>query len=144
VNFVKIGTVQAVWNSSTDRNYSFTDKNIGTQYPGQKVFYRLKMIDKDNSFKMSPVQKVSLDKTTNWVSIYPNPAKDIVNVFTTDINRIIMIDVAGHILRDVPVQTNWTVARTAIDVSKMPAWVYVLRLVGTDKVVRSEKFIISK
>ena len=55
--------------------YSFTD-----QYPsGGENFYRLKITDASGRLTYSPVQKINF-KLQDGVSIYPNPARDILYV----------------------------------------------------------------
>jgi hypothetical protein len=68
LNFKVIGTVTAS-SSTSSNNYSFIDKNPTIE----KVYYRLKMIDKDGSFKYSSIITVN-NKLFNAISIYPNPA----------------------------------------------------------------------
>ena len=64
--FNKIGEVKAGLS-----NYSFSDNNLlkATNY------YRLKMVDKDGVFTYSPIRSINNSGTFS-VSIYPNPAKD--------------------------------------------------------------------
>jgi len=38
--------------------------------------YRLKVIEKDNSFFYSPIQQIMLNKKNEQFAIYPNPARD--------------------------------------------------------------------
>lgn len=67
--FSKIGEAASAGNSTAQRNYSFTDREpnkSGVRY------YRLKMIDKDGSFRYSPVRPVIFGDVI-W-QIYPNPS----------------------------------------------------------------------
>lgn len=65
----KIGFVQGIGNSSTTKEYSFTDKT-GGQY-----FYRLKQIDLDGKFKYSDEVEVSSGLPQEFLlsQNYPNP-----------------------------------------------------------------------
>lgn len=86
VSFVRFATVAARGSTSGSTDYSTIHC-----CPLEGVnYYRLKMIDKDGSFKYSPIRKVVFDGNTQ-MNIYPNPAGDnqIVTIsftkpFTTD------------------------------------------------------------
>ena len=66
-----IGFVQGYGNSSSTKNYSFTDENIkyGTYY------YRLKQIDNDGSFKYSNIISAEINSiaSSDMQQNYPNP-----------------------------------------------------------------------
>ena len=82
-NFLSIGSVIAAGNSSSRRNYSFTDQQ---PLPGT-YYYRVKMVDKDSSYKNSPVVRVTLDDTQNNITVYPNPVISIATInLTTNAN----------------------------------------------------------
>ncbi|HMI62539.1 MAG TPA: hypothetical protein VK518_16595, partial [Puia sp.] len=70
-----IGSVMAKGNSSVVTNYTFTDAQplSGTN------FYRLRMIDIDNSYAYSDV-KVIRTSVVSKISFFPNPAREYVNV----------------------------------------------------------------
>jgi hypothetical protein len=56
--FSPLTTTKAQGNSSTAKDYTTTDKNPTTK--GEFIYYRLKMIDNDGTFKYSDIVKVSL------------------------------------------------------------------------------------
>ncbi|MBA2760806.1 MAG: hypothetical protein H0U39_02380 [Segetibacter sp.] len=65
------GTVAASGTASSVQAYGFTDNII--LYPGRPVFYRLKIVDKDGTFKYSRVLSVRLNDPleTQVVKLYP-------------------------------------------------------------------------
>jgi hypothetical protein len=69
-----IGNVAASGYSSSKINYNFTDKNLNAL--SEKVLYRLKMLDKDGSFKYSKILPVLVNCKTATILVYPNPVKD--------------------------------------------------------------------
>lgn len=73
VNFHGIATVNAYNNLAN--NYSFTDNSTIENV----VYYRLKMIDKDGSFQYSFIILLK-NKTSNRLSMYPNPASTLVTI----------------------------------------------------------------
>ncbi len=59
------------------KDYFFTDNLTGLS--GRRVYYRLKIQDKDGSFRYSEVFSVHVP-SNNIFSIYPNPAKHVLNL----------------------------------------------------------------
>ncbi len=73
-NFAKIGSVQASGNGNN--KYTFNDNGVGG-----KLFYRLKMVDIDDRFTYSSIIWINAGEAAG-VSIYPNPARDVINLNT--------------------------------------------------------------
>jgi Secretion system C-terminal sorting domain len=69
-----IGLVMAKGNTNAKVNYNFTDDKVEAN--SSKISYRLKMIDKDGSFKYSTILSVLVDCKTAKVLVYPNPAQE--------------------------------------------------------------------
>lgn len=74
-SFSTIGTVSAV-NKNGENNYSYND--LGNDLP--LSYYRLKMVDIDGKFTYSSVVKLSTSAKKPVISLYPNPATDVLNV----------------------------------------------------------------
>jgi hypothetical protein len=96
--FENIGEVAAKGTSFGFTRYSFNDINV---VPGI-LYYRLKIVDLDNSFEYSKVIKLVYDGSAAWLSLYPNP---IVNrqfhldLFDgSDDRELIVYDQLGRIL----------------------------------------------
>ena len=94
-NFQSIATILAKGSNS---KYNYTHQQVsGTG------FYRLKMIDKDGSFKYSEIRVVKFDNK-NGFTIAPNPANEVVFVFTKNneaIKSIQLLSVDGKLLKTV-------------------------------------------
>ena len=60
-----------------DASYSFTDDIAGITV--DKLYYRLRMTDKDGNVKLSNVVLVHLNKS-EAVTIYPNPTSSVLNI----------------------------------------------------------------
>lgn len=73
VLFKKVGEVAAAGNSATMQSYSFT---VGVDQ-GQHWF-RLKMVDRDGSFKISPIILLRNSCDNSGYVIYPNPVKNMI------------------------------------------------------------------
>jgi len=74
--FIKLGEILADGTEKSGWQYSFTD------YENDKSdirYYRLKMIDLDQTFQYSRAVSVIMDTQTAF-QVYPNPSKDIFNI----------------------------------------------------------------
>ncbi len=76
VKFSKVGKVAAIATPSTINNYTFTD-NIPVKGIG---YYRLKQVDKDGKYAYSSLKQVYFSGTKSSTVLYPNPAKNIINL----------------------------------------------------------------
>jgi hypothetical protein len=74
--FVKIAEVPAAGNSTTLRQYSFTDMEAGKT--GVR-YYRLKMVDHDGRFIYSAVRPVVFTNDMQW-QVFPNPSAGLFNL----------------------------------------------------------------
>lgn len=78
--------VSAAGYSTTNRKYSYIDKN-----PLQgSNFYHLKMVDNDNSYKLSQVVRINFDDIVSF-NVYPNPVT----------NNILFVDYTGSKVQDI-------------------------------------------
>jgi acid phosphatase type 7 len=99
INFVQIGTVAAYGNSSVMQKYLFND---GQPLKGQN-YYRLKMLDFDNSSEYSNVVVVSendiQNKALDEITIYPNPVVDRATIRSDyPIEYVEIYDMKGNLL----------------------------------------------
>lgn len=77
--FEKIATVQSAGNSTSEKVYSYIDKDIVSD----KVYeYKLKFVDIDGQFTESDIRSLSMNCTTqsNSINIFPNPASSELNI----------------------------------------------------------------
>lgn len=94
-NWVGIGSVQSAVNTSEKRSYEFLDNlpESGTNY------YRLKMIDQDETFAYSKIKAVHFPEFS-WARLYPNPVSHLlhINIRNSQVRKLRLIDVSGRIL----------------------------------------------
>lgn len=129
-DFLAVGTVTAR-NSGGGSNYTFDDANLskGINY------YRLKLVDKDGSFKYSNVVAIKLDdKATHGLSIFPNPVTSTLT-FTHDKaedgTTIKIVAVSGKTIAQYTVAKNAT--QTSIDASQFMSGQYFINYIGNGK-----------
>jgi len=80
VNFIDIGRVAAAGSSNTALNYSYTDKLPASFQHLKTIYYRLKSVDIDGRFTISHIVSVKLDADEIQLLVFPNPAKEMLNV----------------------------------------------------------------
>ncbi|WP_254411176.1 T9SS type A sorting domain-containing protein [Dyadobacter diqingensis] len=133
----KIGTVASNGESSVRQNYNFTDKN---PVNGENL-YRLKMIDKDQTYAYSRIQSVKFDGLKiQSVSIYPNPSADRLFIKDADLAQLkqaSILDMTGRAI----FSTN-KVDADGINVSKLPLGTYVLHITNLNGTSSSHKIVI--
>lgn len=143
-NWQEIGTVRAQGNSSITTAYTFTDEHPLTG----SNFYRLQMVDLDNSFTYSEV-KVVRASTISQISFFPNPARDYVNVSlgttsaATGATSVRLINLAGQVLQEQQV-TPAPGAVVSFHLSNYATGVYILSIVRADGSQESRQFLINR
>jgi hypothetical protein len=137
-----IGTVAAAGNSVSPIDYTFTD---GRPAEGTDE-YRLMMVDRDGRTAYSDVKAVRIGQVAS-VSVYPNPAADIVNVTLTGkatLNaNIRLVNLGGQVLLEKNV-TNAGGTTVPLSVSSYPAGNYLIVVTGSDGSKQISKILIAK
>lgn len=133
-NWSTVATVSATGGNSTT-NYSATDNN-----PANGVnYYRLKMVDADNSFAYSAVKSVSFS-TGFSVSISPNPASTYINVELSGNNnssRVIVSDLNGKMVYS----QITTAPKLQINTSTFSKGMYIVKVINGTEVNTSKVMI---
>ena len=135
-SFNKVGFVNtkaANGNSNLKINYDFSD--IG--FAASANYYRLKQIDKDGKFNYSNIVVLNENVVANGsIEVYPNPAKNILNVkFTSANNRnatILIADVSGKIVLNKTININNDEGLIQLDISQFAAGAYLIKLISAD------------
>ena len=134
--WTKVGEVTAK-GTLAKSTYNYFDKTVDAA--SVKVFYRLKIIDKDGSYKYSDIVTLSLNCKTSQVSVFPNPVKDgKVNVTlsgTTGITQTVLTSAAGQQV----LKATLINGTNSLNVSSIANGVYYLHIKeanGTDKKVK--------
>jgi plastocyanin len=132
IRFTTIGTVAAAGNSSVQRNYGFTDHAPlnGNDY------YRLRMTDLDNTARLSNVTLLNFNKG-NSISIYPNPATDLVTISGAgEKNTISLYDATGKLLLE---QRSTGSGRDKLDINKFAKGIYIIRIAANTGTVTNNR-----
>jgi Secretion system C-terminal sorting domain len=126
LDWTSIGTVAANVNSTTTSQYNFIDRDLNVS--SEKVLYRLKMIDRDGSYKYSKVLRVFTNCNTIRVSVYPNPVKDgwlYVSVSgTSGYSKATLMSLSGQVL----LKSKMNNGTNHLSVSNIADGVYILNI----------------
>ncbi|MFZ9695260.1 MAG: GLUG motif-containing protein [Chitinophagaceae bacterium] len=88
-----IGTVAASGNSSSLQYYSMLHKD---PVKGQSVhFYRIQQRDLDGKFSYSKIVRLQMSGAETGMLVYPNPAKDVINVYLSQPQELRIISITG-------------------------------------------------
>ncbi|WP_153800134.1 ELWxxDGT repeat protein [Foetidibacter luteolus] len=140
-SFETIGKVTAAGNSTIARHYTFTDGKA-LQTGVNRLYYRLLMVDKDGSSKLSPIADVRLNNLVVEARLSPNPAKDVLNISLSNAGAkslsLRITDISGK-----PVylqKLNNAGNQQRINVAGLSKGVYYLQVV-TDDGAKTIKFV---
>jgi hypothetical protein len=135
-NFAAIGKVKATGNSSSTRHYSFTD-----QSPVKGInYYRLQMVDIDNSAKYTPIRSVKNIGALD-LSVFPNPVTSLsklaINSDKPGIGNLTIVDAAGHqvLNRHITVITGDNII--PVNFNQLSQGIYVLKVLINDELITS-------
>jgi hypothetical protein len=135
INFNRIGWVDGVGNSSSLQNYSFTDAAPAKG----KNFYRLNQVDIDGKAKLSAIRKIDFNSPFD-ITIYPNPATDVLNVqVSKNISGIKIVDAQGKLIWQQ--ENNTGLLSIPVSVQKLTAGLYILEVSDAAGNKQMKKFI---
>jgi hypothetical protein len=129
-SFITIGTVPAHVNSSGSLNYTYTDVK---SFAGSN-YYRLKMVDLNGSSSYSNV--VSLFTYTEQITVYPNPANNVLHINIPapqdTLSQIAIINNLGIEVLSESVKLNKGVNIINLDISHLSSAMYFMTFSGIE------------
>ncbi len=141
IYFANIGTVAPNAAAQTPKRYDFLDKNpTANGTANNEVYYRLKMVDKDASFKYSNLVVANLGSSdNNSISISPNPTANNFTIQSKQIIRNIRIvnSVGAVVLEQQIDATN-----ASISTSLLPKGTYFVQYFCADGTAGSQQLAV--
>lgn len=143
-NFNEIGTVAASGHTSGPAKYSYIDNDV-TQQSSLVIYYRLKMVDIDGTYKYSNIVTISLADMTGAVNASPNPMTDAIRVTMQSPaeGRVQwkLIDNTGRVVLRNTAAVRKGNNSMVINVSKLSAGLYYLSVTGAgiDQKIKLQK-----
>lgn len=138
VRFNKIGEIEG----RNLANYTFTDNNLPK---GSIVYYRLKMIDIDASYRNSKTVVIRLNNNFSNALVYPNPTFEMLNIklvnAITSNTTLVITDIAGRMVK----QQSLVKGQLSIDmnVRSLTAGRYFITI-NDQKSVIKQSFVVIK
>ena len=131
-SFASIGRVNAT-NTNTRQAYNFTDTE---NYYGVR-YYRLRMVDKDNSFVYSGVITINKGTYVNSLqSVYPNPTSGPISIeFTSNTamkGNLLINDIDGRTIFSKVVDIQKGMNKLQYDLGHSAQGTYLIKLAGLD------------
>lgn len=115
-------------------NYSFSDNNPAN---GENL-YRLKMIDRDETFAFSAIRSVTF-KNETAIAVYPNPVSNKLMITSEnwqDIEKVQILETTGNLLYD-----SGNKPKPEIDVTSFNQGFYLIRLISSNGSSETLKFV---
>lgn len=135
-NWNQIGIVASNGESTSLKDYSFTDIR---PMRGENL-YRLKMIDKDQSFAYSRIQGVRFEDTVQDLSVYPNPSADFVYIRDAgNVEKVSVTDLKGN-----TVYQSGELEKGEINVKNLLAGPYAVKVLRKNGQTTVQKIIVVK
>jgi len=132
ISFEKIATVKAKNNAFNE--YTASDNRLLT---ADKLYYRLKMLDKDGRYVYSPIAMINNRNNDDIVRVYPNPADGHFTVSSAaGLKEISLTDLSGKWVWG----KQTAMERSYLATVDIPAGVYILKII-TIKSITYQKII---
>ena len=133
-DFITIGQQNAK-NKSTNE-YIFEDENLPIK--NNFIYYRIAAVDKDGKINYSETKKIAINNSSSNINIYPNPAKDMINIDCDNASQIIILDGYGRIVK----QVNNVSEHQTINLKQFNKGVYFIKIVLKNLEIKTEKIIV--
>ena len=135
-NFAPINLLSAKGSAGLNQ-YSLSDKvNNGAT----KVYYRLKLVNKDGSTQTSKIIGVPLATNNNQYSIYPNPASKFIMINGNNVKAVDILDTKGKLMY-AKKSINSASSLNKVKINLSPGN-YIVQLQITDGTLVNEKIVV--
>ena len=135
-NGIEFNTIQ----QTTAKNNAYNEYSITDVQPLNGVsYYRIEAVDKDGKKTYSKTLSITSNHRPQILNIYPNPAKDVVNIEYENIKEVSIIDFTGRTLQQRTFNNSNNVQMNIATLSK---GVYVLKVVDTKGNMQTQKLIV--
>ncbi len=136
VVFEKIATIKGAGNSSSTKQYQFTDNAAlkGISY------YRLKQVDADSKFSYSDIINLKTAESNAIINIYPNPASNNFSINLGKVYKNVMVsitDISGKKISE----TNYKQSQLINIKMNAAAGIYFVKIMSDNKIITTQKII---
>ncbi len=126
-DFTTIGKVKA--NGASYNEYSFIDNSLLSTVDSRPLtyYYRIVSVDRDGKTSFSNVKEITINNQQQTISIYPNPAKNYINVVGKNLKKIQLLDCFGRVV----LQVDHPTERQIIDTRQLSKGMYFINITHT-------------
>ncbi len=140
-NFIDLGKMSAMGNTSTKHAYNYTDLNAD-KLGFQLLYYRLQMVDKDGKYTYSSIAPIKLSSPIA-LSLYPDPAITqatlVFNELTANNYTVKVSDLQGRTVSQLNGTSIAGVNNLSLDVHSYPAGTYIITITDQEHGTQSLK-----
>jgi hypothetical protein len=138
-NWASIASVNAMGESRITNNYSFTDHSPleGTNY------YRLKMVDADETFAYSSIKVVKLQSTSS-VKIYPNPVTETIFIDEKILDQLSGVSIQTQRGNTILTSNNKNDISKGLNVKNLNSGLYFVNLKYSSGLIKTQKIVVRK
>ncbi|HRG01580.1 MAG TPA: T9SS type A sorting domain-containing protein [Bacteroidia bacterium] len=143
-SFSRIADIQPIGNQNSINSYEYLDFNFFKPI----TYYRLKMVDQDNSFRYSNVIAIEYGSIKeNKITVYPNPASNELYISLLSSNQknaaINIFDIYGRVLYKQELDLSNGFENAYINTSEFASGTYIVNVTFDDSKSENIKVIIN-
>jgi hypothetical protein len=131
----QLGNVYPLPGDNSSTQYSYTDI-----HPlGKENYYRIKLIYADNSYQYSNTVLLFDKKDLKSIIVYPNPAKNTLNIHTINAAfiKLKIMDVTGRFEKTQEINT----VNTSVDISNLAPGTHLIKFITQDGEEEVQRFV---
>lgn len=132
----KVDKVTSHGESKTLINYTFSHL---TPVNGENL-YRLKMVDKDETFAYSSIRSVTFEGQGSDLSVYPNPVSE--KLFIRNFNQVTKVNIYNQ--KGLSVYKSGAIKTGEIGLSNLSPGVYIVKISRSNGLESAQKIVVSK
>ena len=135
-NGIEFYTIQ----QTTAKNNAYNEYSITDAQPlNGTSYYRIEAVDKDGKTTYSKTEKIQLKINKEQLTIFPNPATNIVNIRFTDIRQVYITDVTGRLLLS---KQLGGVSNTQLNISSIGKGIFFVRVTDSKGNAQTGKLVV--
>ena len=137
IDFLPVASIIASGNTNNRTDYSYTDPDV-VSLGAEKLYYKLKMVDKDGKFTYSNVIVITINYLQTKFTVVPNPVKNIITIFSSKMAnnvKVSLLDISGKLLYK-SMKDFSRGEEMQIDVTNFSKGAYIVSLQNKDLLVK--------
>ncbi len=141
IEFTEVGRVPSSSQNAATKSYRYNDNDISNI---KNLFYRLRMVDKDEKFEYSPIKQVSLNCPEKVaISVYPTLSNGLVNIKLSSGLEQSTIRITNSLGQEIIVNESKGFSRI-LNLKNFVNGVYFLQIVHNGKILDNFKIILHR